>query len=179
MHERYTHLIDYIRNVVYEFSAGATKSIHGISSAITMRTIEFTGGAYSKRTPFGETDAPITVRLEVDPTKHSHSISTISDGVSPQPDTIAVRNGSGNIYSAGTAYGNSGYILANNKDISTLFIQKGQSNFTIAHRDVNSSSGKNVITEVNLTKSGNVFTLARTYGWVCNCNTTPYCNCCD
>ena len=193
MDERYQHIIHYIRNVAHELTTSAMMVIRGATDKVTALRMKFVGGAYNEGviSLSGESKT-IVVPLTVDPTKHSHTTATILNNsmygtnANNINNTMVLRtndennNDVNNIHANGKDATNTGYKLSDGRDISTLFQKKNNANFSIQNVNNNSPSGNNAITDMTLYKNGNTFVLARSWGWVCNCNFLPfYCRCCD
>lgn len=163
-----------VDSVVPHILDAAAEEIDSLNNS----SIQLTGGVTSAATPIGDAGVDVTVEATVDPTKHKHTISTITDGVEPTPNSIGVRNTTGDIKSNGTDWSNTGYLLANGSDLSSVIIAANATNIEVVTDDMNSSTGQNVIVNLTLEKVGKYLKLHRTYGWVCNCNYSWYCRCC-
>lgn len=174
----YSHISEHIKNAVDEVTPSSSATVDSEISELTNKKIQLTGGVTSDAVPLGDDNSDIVVHTEVDITKHKHTIATVKDGVVADPNTVVVRDATGDIRSSGSSAVVSGYMLANGADLSTLFIRKDNTNIEPINIDVNSSSGQNVVTSLRLEKSGSQLRLYRSFGWVCNCNASWYCRCC-
>lgn len=179
MKKRYLNIFDFLKNIINEYSAGIVKPIRSYISRISNRKIRIIGDCYTtKDVPFGDGPENIQIEVIVDPTKHSHSdtINTVGR-TEPIGNTVCKRTASGELISSGTNSVNTGFMLANEKDISSLFMNKTDALFTVSNEFTNSSNGRNCITNIELITIGNQFKLRCSYGDVENNNSIYLCRC--
>ncbi len=185
MDERFQHVYQYIRSAAHELATSAATRIRGYFSSIFALKFQFKGAVTSERELVVEENTEnTTIHVEVDPTKHKHTIASLDTdsmyGTNKysSPDTAVLRTSDNKIYANGTGNTNTGYVLSNGNDIATLFFPKNSSNFTVKNVDIN-SSGSNAIRSMTLTKNGSQFVLTKNWDFVCNCSHQYYCECCD
>ena len=164
MHGPYTHISDYIRNVATEIAAAASRVLRGTSNILATKKIQLTGAAYTQQpVQIGEDKVPITLPVIVDPTKHRHTITTITGGVEPTANTVVVRNVNSKIKSSGTSAISTGYVLKDGKDLSTMFVRTTEPRINCINKDIGSG---NVITKLEIIREQNNIILIRTWGTI-------------
>lgn len=176
---KHTHIKQIVDTVVDEVGVNITDTTSTEASDEIASGIQLVGtDVTSPAVKISEADE-VTLTGTVVPSGHTHSINTLDITSSATENTIARRDTTGNIYSySDNPSSNTGYLLANNNDLSTLFQINNTLNMTVENINVNSPSGNNVLTKLEISRVGNSVRLSRTYGWVCVCSSSPYCKCC-
>ena len=164
LHGRYTHISQYIRNVAMELATAASRICRSTLSALHTKKLQLTGAVSTPPTLLGTDQTPMVLQTVVDPSSHRHSISTISGGVEPTPDTAVVRDSQGHIRSSGSSASETGFKLADGRDLGTLFVRTDQQIINFRNEDDGTSG--NVITKLKLSCKGNTLILTRTRGYI-------------
>ena len=152
-------------------------SIRAVSTAYKKKDIILTHGVEGKGTIIGE-GLPETVDISttVVPDKHTHDRDQLPSSVAASPNTLALRDDSGNTYSRASATNNTGYLIASGADITTLFQTTSDPYMTVERR--NSGSGS-VITNAWLSKEGNKLIINTSLANYCSYWAHCRCECCD
>lgn len=114
----------------------------------------------------------VEISLTIDTTKHVHTKEQLPVSVPAVPETIALRDSSGNVHSSGSTVGDSGYKLSDGRDLTSLF--KTVNGTYISVGQVRTGSGA-ACTDAYLSLSGNMITL--TTNWAGYCSYWAYCRC--
>lgn len=114
----------------------------------------------------------VEIQLTIDATKHIHTKEQLPVSVPATPSTIALRDSSGNIRGSGAVVGNSGYKLADGRDLTSLFKTINSTYISVEH--IKTGSG-NACTNAVLTLVGNKIVL--TTNWAAYCSYWAYCRC--
>ncbi len=114
----------------------------------------------------------VEISLTIDPSKHTHTKDQLPVSVPAVPETIALRNSSGDIQSSGAISGASGYKLANGTDLTSLFKTTNSTYISVGHTTTGSGSA---CTGAALAIVGNKLVL--TTNWAAYCSYWAYCRC--
>lgn len=115
---------------------------------------------------------PVTIETTIDPRNHSHTYQQLPASVDAKPNTVALRDTSGNLKSSDASLTHTGYKIANGTDLAVLFKTTNDVYVTVSTQAM---SGGNTCSYAQLVKQGNQIIL-QTY-WASYCSFWAYCRC--
>lgn len=151
------YIRDYLQARANVIITRCRTKITDIANKILTITGDMTGTA-DLSSPNDDNVVIINVKVADDNHKHSDNVGTIN----PVPNEIVKRDKSGRIYGIGEYYNNTGFLLANGADISSLFVNKNDPE--VDSNTTNTGSGSGCYLEklqLKVNTSTNTVTLER------------------
>jgi len=174
MNLSFLHLRNYVLNVCVKYFVALKRYADTLIDRIEKTTITFTYGSVS--VPVTLKNNEIVIETTIIPDKHTHN--NLTGTVPGIPKTVPQRDSSGNLFSGGKSFIETGYRLANGIDIGELFDKV--TNYTInGVQYIDSGVGNRLVNATfSINNTTKIININRSFANDCSYSYNCYCHCC-